>query len=123
MVPLTRAAAAAWFAASGGYRNTVEILTAQAVPTVLLKSDRANAEGVKVGTWFRSKGMEYAHVFLPQIDRTTMLHTGAGQLARDEKAELMRRTLYVAMTRARDTLWTGQLLSTSNTQPPVDARP
>ncbi len=101
----------------------MEILTAQAVPTVLLKSDRANAEGVKVGTWFRSKGMEYAHVFLPQIDRTTMLHTGAGQLARDQKAELMRRTLYVAMTRARDTLWTGQLLSTSDIRRPFDARP
>ena len=84
-------------------------LTRHGVPAVLLKHDRAAADGVKVGTWFRSKGMEYAHVFLPQVNRTTLLHTGAGQLARDEKAELMRRTLYVAMTRARDTLWTGQV--------------
>ena len=79
------------------------------VPAVLLKHDRAVVDGVKVGTWFRSKGMEYAHVFLPQVNRTTLLHTGAGQLAQHEKAELMRRTLYVAMTRARDTLWTGQV--------------
>ncbi len=79
------------------------------VPAVLMKSEGAVPDGVKVGTWYRSKGMEYAHVFLPQINRTTMLHTGAGQLARDEKAELMRRTLYVAMTRARDTLWVGEV--------------
>jgi len=85
------------------------MLAKHGVPTVLLEQDRAVTDGVKVGTWFRSKGMEYAHVFLPQIDRTTLLHTGAGQLARDEKAELLRRTLYVAMTRARDTLWTGQV--------------
>jgi superfamily I DNA/RNA helicase len=89
-----------------GYART---LASKGVPAVLLKNDRATADGVKVGTWFRSKGMEYAHVFLPQIDRTMMLHTGAGHLDRDEKAELMRRTLYVAMTRARDTLWTGQV--------------
>lgn len=85
------------------------VLTRHGVPAVLLKNERAVADGVKVGTWFRSKGMEYAHVLLPQIDRTTLLHTGAGKLAQDEKAELMRRTLYVAMTRARDMLWTGQV--------------
>ncbi len=85
-------------------------LTTHGVPAVLLKNDRgAVPDGVKVGTWFRSKGMKYAHVFLPQIDRTTLLPTGGGQLAQDEKAELMRRTVYVAMTRARDTLWTGQV--------------
>lgn len=86
-----------------------QTLKRSGVPAVLLKNDRAVVDGVKVGTWFRSKGMEYAHVFLPQINRTTLLHTSAGQLAQDEKAELVRRTLYVAMTRARDTLWTGQI--------------
>ncbi|MCW2620680.1 MAG: hypothetical protein JWL64_282 [Frankiales bacterium] len=38
-----------------------------------------------------------------------MLLTGAGKPAQEEKAELLRRTLYVAMTRARDTLWTGRV--------------
>ena len=46
-------------------------------------------------------------MFLAQCDRETMLLTGAGEAARAEKAELLRRTLYVAMTRARDTLWVG----------------
>jgi superfamily I DNA/RNA helicase len=86
-------------------------LTRHGLPAVLMKSDSAVRDGVRVGTWFRSKGMEYAHVFLPQVNRTTMLHTGSGQLAQDEKAELMRRTLYVAMTRARDTLWVGEVRS------------
>ncbi|MCW2715113.1 MAG: pcrA, partial [Frankiales bacterium] len=67
------------------------------------------ADAVKVGTWARSKGMEFAHVFLPQVDRTTQLLTGAGKSAEQEKAELLRRTLYVAMTRARDTLWVGKV--------------
>lgn len=80
------------------------------VPAVLLVDGRAEDSGVRVGTWARSKGTEFRHVFLPQIDRRTLLLTGGGAQAEAEKAELLRRTLYVAMTRARDTLWTGQLV-------------
>lgn len=91
-------------------RQYLELLHAADLPAVLLKSPTASSsDAVKVGTWFRSKGMEFRHVFLPQVDRSTMLLTGAGEQARQEKAELMRRTLYVAMTRARDTLWVGRL--------------
>jgi superfamily I DNA/RNA helicase len=87
-------------------------LNAAGVPTVLLSSAKAGAsDAVQVGTWFRSKGMEFSHVFLPQVDRPTMLLTGADELAQQEKAELLRRTLYVAMTRARDTLWVGRCVS------------
>lgn len=80
------------------------------VPAVLLSSAKVEgSDAVRVGTWFRSKGMEFAHVFLPQVDRQTMLLTGAGATAQEEKAELLRRTLYVAMTRAGDTLWVGRV--------------
>lgn len=93
------------------------LLEEAGVPAVLLSSVKADgADAVKVGTWFRSKGMEFAHVFLPQVDRQTMLVTGAGAQARAEKEELHRRTLYVAMTRARDTLWIGRL-GTPRTEP------
>lgn len=93
-------------------RDYARTLKAAGVPTVLLSSSKAvTADAVRVGTWFRSKGMEFAHVFLPQVDRQTMLLTGAGALAQQEKAELLRRTLYVAMTRARDTLWAGRVAS------------
>lgn len=85
-------------------------LKAAGVPAVLLASAKVGtSDGIRVGTWFRSKGMEFAHVFLPQVDRQTMLLTGGGEMARSEKAELLRRTLYVAMTRARDTLWVGRV--------------
>jgi hypothetical protein len=91
-------------------KRYVDLLEKSGLPAVLLKSGRAvGSDAVKVGTWFRSKGMEFPHVLLPQADRNTMLLSGAGQQARQEKAELLRRTLYVAMTRARDTLWIGRL--------------
>lgn len=92
-----------------------KLLADAGVPSVLLKSAKAvSADAVKVGTWFRSKGMEFPHVFLPQVDKTTLLLTGAGAKAQDEKAELLRRTLYVAMTRARDTLWVGRVRADSS---------
>ncbi len=91
-------------------RTYASRLKGAGVPAVLLSSANvAESDGVRVGTWFRSKGMEFAHVFLPQVDRPTMLLTGAGATAQEEKAELLRRTLYVAMTRARDTLWVGRV--------------
>lgn len=91
-------------------RDWARRLKAAGVPAVLLTSAKAGeSDGVRVGTWFRSKGMEFPHVFLPQVDRSTMLLTGAGEQAEQEKAELLRRTLYVAMTRARDTLWVGRV--------------
>jgi ATP-dependent exoDNAse (exonuclease V) beta subunit len=81
------------------------------IPVHLLKSKKAQpADAMQIGTWFRSKGMEFPHVFLPQADHVSMLVTGGGAQARQEKDELMRRTMYVAMTRARDTLWVGRLL-------------
>ena len=91
-------------------RDYARRLRAAGVPAVLLASaEVGESDGVRVGTWFRSKGMEFRHVFLPQVDRRTMLLTGAGELAQLEKAELLRRTLYVAITRARDTLWVGRV--------------
>jgi hypothetical protein len=87
-----------------------KLLAGEGVPCALLKSTSAvGADAVKVGTWARSKGMEFPHVFLPLVNRTSQLLTGAGKLAEEEKAELLRRTLYVAMTRARDTLWVGRV--------------
>lgn len=73
------------------------LLRSQGIPVSML-TDARTAEAVTVGTWFRSKGLEWPHVFLPQSDRETMLLTGAGEAARAEKAALLRRTLYVAMT-------------------------
>jgi superfamily I DNA/RNA helicase len=83
------------------------LLEANGVAVSLLKDGWG--DGVHVGTWARSKGTEFSYVFLPQVDRRTMLTTGGGAAARAEKEELLRRQLFVAMTRARDGLWVGRV--------------
>lgn len=58
---------------------------------------------------FRRSSTYCAHDFLPRVDGTTSLRDRAGHLTEEEKAGLMRRTLSVAMTRARGASWTGQV--------------
>jgi len=76
---------------------------------------------VKVGTYPRAKGLEFKYVFLPRLDpaglrdhppRGTDPHTHAERLA------LLRRQLFVAMTRARDGLWLGWVGEPSSLLPP-----
>ena len=56
--------------------------------------------GVKVGTYNRAKGLEFTHVFLPNLSRFG-LPVDAGQL---DEVILRGSQLYVGMTRARDRL-------------------
>ncbi len=58
---------------------------------------------VKVGTYQRAKGLEFKYVFLPDHD------AGPPGDMDGERAELHRRQLFVAMTRARDLLWLGSI--------------
>jgi superfamily I DNA/RNA helicase len=70
---------------------------------------RPNAH-VKVGTYQRAKGLEFKRVYLPRLDVA-----GLGEKRRQgeddetyaERIALLRRQLFVAMTRARDALWLG----------------
>ena len=70
---------------------------------------RPNAH-VKVGTYQRAKGLEFKRVYLPRLDVA-----GLGEKRRHgeddetyaERIALLRRQLFVAMTRARDVLWLG----------------
>lgn len=75
--------------------------------------ERYAADGsprVKIGTFQRGKGLEFKQVLLPRVDAD-----GLGELPRPgedpsshaERLELLRRQLFVAMTRARDRLWVG----------------
>ncbi|HEU0103303.1 MAG TPA: UvrD-helicase domain-containing protein [Mycobacteriales bacterium] len=86
-----------------------DLLVRSGVPVALVAEPGPLPDGVRMATWFRCKGMEFGHVLVPQVDRRTRLLTGAGRAAEAEKGELLRRTLYVAMTRARDALWTGSV--------------
>lgn len=61
---------------------------------------------LKVGTVKRAKGLEFVHVLLPEVHG---VHLAGMQAPNDpaerERWDLERRELYVAMTRARDSLW------------------
>ncbi|GFE15683.1 DNA helicase [Streptomyces glebosus] len=69
-------------------------------------------EAVKLGSYRRAKGLEFKRVYLPQHDTPPPTGTPDGRTpaeTADERAELARSQLYVAMTRARDVLWLGSV--------------
>ena len=68
--------------------------------------DGVTIERIKVGTFKRAKGLEFSHVFLPQValpERSAV----AVDSALAERLERERREHFVAITRARDALWLG----------------
>ncbi len=77
----------------------------------LSKWDGTPQDGIKVGTYHRAKGLEFKHVFLPRLEVKTQIYTGGGRdpQVRREKAAMARRHLFVAATRARDSLWKGRV--------------
>jgi hypothetical protein len=87
----------------------LRVLAERDIPAVsLLDYDGTRCEAVKVGTYHRAKSLDFAHVCLP--DRN--LFPNPRQLSESadafsERAQLERRQLYVAITRARDSVWAG----------------
>jgi ATP-dependent exoDNAse (exonuclease V) beta subunit len=74
----------------------------------LLDYDGVTSNRVKVGTFKRAKGLEFKHVLLPGLrEGPVPPYPGESDDAYRERAERMRRELYVGMTRARDGLWLG----------------
>ncbi|MFI6685543.1 UvrD-helicase domain-containing protein [Streptomyces sp. NPDC050485] len=100
--------------AIGHYRG---LFTRAGIPTCLLEHyDGRAVDAVKLGTYRRAKGLEFKHVYLPQHDAA--LPNGAlaggpgaaeGPETAQEREELLRSQLFVAMTRARDVLWLGSV--------------
>ncbi|UQI46342.1 UvrD-helicase domain-containing protein [Streptomyces sp. HU2014] len=86
------------------------LLTRAGIPAVTLEQyDGRPVPGVKLGSYHRAKGLEFKHVHLPDHDAPATAAPGDGTddgVAR-ERRELHRSQLFVAMTRARDTLWLG----------------
>ncbi len=80
------------------------LLTRAGIPVLRLEHyDGVPVDAVKLGTYHRAKGLEFKYVFLPQHSSST----ATGSAADLERSFLLRRQLYVAMTRARDLLWLG----------------
>jgi len=83
-------------------------LTAAGIPTVDLETYNGSAvAAVKVGTVKRAKGLEFKQVLLAGLRPSLLTGTAPSDPADLERHELMRRELYVGMTRARDGLWVG----------------
>jgi hypothetical protein len=75
---------------------------------LLLDYHGTTSDSVKVGTYQRAKGLEFKCVFIPDHDRAVSPRVATEtDDAYRERAELQRRQLFVAMTRARDRLWMG----------------
>ncbi|MFI0895007.1 UvrD-helicase domain-containing protein [Streptomyces sp. NPDC020983] len=92
------------------------LLTRSGIPVVLLERyDGRSVPGVKLGSYQRSKGLEFKRVYLPRYDAA--IPKGGGNAEADrERRELARRQLFVATTRARDFLWTGSVTPTDSSQ-------
>jgi superfamily I DNA/RNA helicase len=86
----------------------VEHLKQAGVPTVKLDQyDGQTTPFVKVGTFMRSKGLEFKVVLLPFLDDAIFPHKrppGQSDVERGEARQLGLAQLFVAMTRARDLL-------------------
>ncbi|HEV2636973.1 MAG TPA: UvrD-helicase domain-containing protein [Actinocrinis sp.] len=85
------------------------LLTKAGLPVQRLESyDGAATSACKLGTYHRVKGLEFKQVFLPCHD-LALRDPGDSGAAAQERGQLGRRRLFVAMTRARDRVWLGSV--------------
>ncbi|MGF1661260.1 MAG: UvrD-helicase domain-containing protein [Kineosporiaceae bacterium] len=85
------------------------VLAGGGVPVLRLGGyDGVPVDRVKVGTFHRSKGLEFSHVCIPDRDRLPRpRREGESAEAHAERCEYERRLLHVAVSRARDGVWLG----------------
>ena len=78
------------------------------LPTLSLEDyEGLPTSAVKVGTYKRSKGLEFKQVFLPRLDLVDLSHQDSTDQANSESQDILRRSIFVALTRARDRIWLG----------------
>jgi hypothetical protein len=100
----------------------VELIDSLGLPAQPLTDyDGRPSMQVKVGTYRRAKGLEFKYVFLPRLDPAGLSDRpprGSDAQTHYERLALLRRQLFVAMTRARDGLWLGWVGEPSSLLPP-----
>jgi superfamily I DNA/RNA helicase len=70
--------------------------------------DGTSCEKVKVGTYHRVKSLDFAHVCIPDRNRFPGPQRPSESTdAFRERTQFERRQMYVAITRARDSVWAG----------------
>lgn len=94
-----------------GARRAAEALRRAGAEVIdLEKYDGTTSDAIKVGTIKRAKGLEFKQVLLPDVRARDIGEAAPpSDAAERERWDLLRRELYVAMTRARDGLWLGVL--------------
>ncbi|MEV4720275.1 UvrD-helicase domain-containing protein [Micromonospora noduli] len=102
-------------------RHYTDLIDSLGLPTQRLEDyDGKPTTLVKVGTYQRAKGLEFKEVFLPRLDPEGLSERftrGEDADAHVERVALVRRQLFVAMTRARDGLWLGWVGTPSSLLP------
>lgn len=78
--------------------ETQQIVRSEMAKSASAKTDR---KGIRLMTDHASKGLEFDHVYIPDLNEGTYPH---GRFLEEEAVEEERRMLYVAMTRAKETL-------------------
>ena len=87
-----------------------DLLSGAGVPVHSLdRYDGHAVEGVKLGSYRRAKGLEFKRVYLPQYDTSLLDRLDGASDTERERQEIGRSQLFVAMTRARDLLWLGNV--------------
>nr|WP_274387701.1 UvrD-helicase domain-containing protein [Salsipaludibacter albus] len=92
----------------------------------LQQYDGVTNELVKVGTYQRAKGLEFKRVFVPRLDADGLNDhpfEGEDETSRHERMELIRRQVFVAVTRARDGVWAGWVSEPSELLCAIDEMP
>ncbi|WP_038069813.1 3'-5' exonuclease [Thermus scotoductus] len=93
-------------------QHVQEALKAQGIPSTLLSDGEEQNEGVRVGTVHSAKGLEFRAVAVFGANRNlfpldSLLKRASSEQDREELREKDRNLLYVAFSRARETLWVG----------------
>jgi hypothetical protein len=85
------------------------VLAKHGIPVIsLMDYDGTPCEAVKIGTFHRVKSLDFAHVCIPDRNLFPQPQSAVESAeAYRERAALERRQMYVAITRARDSLWVG----------------
>ncbi len=91
-------------------RDVRALLQRHEIPHVDLDDwDGTPTDAVVVGTNKSAKGLEFKHVLVPYVDLELTEPGPPEDQFEAESWRMRRRELYVAMTRARDTLWVGSV--------------
>ncbi|MEU0954903.1 UvrD-helicase domain-containing protein [Streptomyces niveus] len=110
LTPEEQADSAVLCASKSAISHYRDLLSGSGVPVYSLDRYEGHAvEGVKLGSYRRAKGLEFKRVYLPQCDMSLLDREEGISETERERQELGRSQLFVAMTRARDTLWLGRI--------------